>query len=185
MENVTKDRKEKFQWSEKLLDIFRQAHLKSIPEGFTLKELPREIDGKRVFDRFRATGGICDKAFNKNRATCSGHLESTIDTMDLILDHKYQPGFRPTFLDNPGAPAWVAYVDQSTSISGIYCSTYPKKEATDDEIAACKSYNNSYHENLKRNLPNWIYTYSFDYEKRLGILEQAGTGTTYPLIIVK
>lgn len=170
---------------QKLIDIFKQAHLNSIPEGFTLKVLPRELDGKKVFDRFHATGGICDETFNKNRATCSGSLKGAITTMEALLDNKYQPGFRPTFLDNPGAPAWVAYVNQTIDINGIYCSTYPKKDATDDELAACKTYNQAYLANLKKNLPDWIYTYSFDYQKRLGILEQATTGTLYPLIVAE
>lgn len=170
----------------KLTEIFTEAHKNSIPEGFTYSEAPLiGVDGKKNFARFSADGGVCDKQFSSKRKNCAGSLKNVITTQELLLDNKYQPGFRPAFFDKPGEEAWVAYVRQGLSVNGITCFMFASAKVSEAEKSACIDYNKAYIKNLKKNLPNWIYFYEFDHEKRIGKVEQAGTGILYPFIVVK
>lgn len=151
---------------QKLVNIFEQAHKKSVPEGFVYEESPLIENGKKNYTRFSANGGICDKAFSKSRKTCAGSLNGVVHTQEFMLDNKYQPGFRPAFFENPGEEAWVAYVRQSLSLNGITCYLSSFAEVTEEDRMACNKYNQAYLVNLKKNLPSWIYIYEFDHAKK-------------------
>ena len=164
-------------------DVFIQAHLKSIPEGYKLEE----VDS---YTRYQLTGGVCDKEFNVGYATCGGSLSKIVFTSEMIgSPNNFQPGFRPEFVDNPGKLAWVGYLSQGISHTGIRCqveSEYNEYQPSQSDIEECNNINKQYHENLKNNLPNWIYEYSLDSEAKIGKVVRMGKKReVYPLIVVK
>lgn len=171
---------------EKMLNIFLETHKKSIPAGYVFKENPeKKPDGRTNFNRFTATGGVCDKYGSDFRQTCSGSLKEALVTQELLLDNNYQPGFRPNYFDQPGQPAWVAYVRQGLFSNSITCGFDRKSTPTEEERNECVEYNKAYKSNFKKNLPDWVYFYKFDRQKGLGIVEQANTGAIFPLMIVE
>lgn len=164
-------------------DVFIQAHLKSIPEGYKLKEVD-------TYTRYQLTGGVCNKEFNVGYAACGGSLSKLVFTSEIIgSPNNIQPGFRPEFVENPGEPAWVAYLSQGISHTGIRCeveSDYNEYQPTQADIEECNNLNKKYSVNLKNNLPNWIYLYSLDTESNIGTVERMGEKREiYPLMVVK
>lgn len=171
----------------KVNEVFLNAYKASVPEGHTLIKNPKN----KVYEN-AATGGICDKSTSERNSTCQGSIKDPIYTSSGALSYfakdlsVVQPGFRPAFIDNPGQDAWVIYVKHGTNRGRVHCYLYDRDEQPQSDLDACTDFNKQYSENIKGNLPNWVYLYSFDKEKGLGIVEQMGeVRNTFPLLISK
>lgn len=171
----------------KINDIFIKAHRNSMPDGHAIIKNPIN-----KVNTYAVTGGICDKSFAKRNATCQGTLKepvyvqsipSIMTSIDLSI---FQPGYRPSFIENPGKESWVIYVRHGLYRDSLSCYIFYDENASEADKAACTEFNKAYMNKLKTNLPDWVYLYRFDKKKGLGMVEQLGeTRNTFPLIIAK
>jgi hypothetical protein len=172
-------------FKETLKELIKDTHIKSVPDGYTLTTSKLKPKLGSEYASYIITGGVCDKGRETYRATCSSTLNHVIYEDSFGYSSNFREGYRPTFFDEPGLPAWVAYLEHSVNINGFYCRLPSSYKATEAEVAECNKFNATYAENFKRNLPTWIYFYTYDKNKKAGWAEQGGSGLIYPLVVVK
>ena len=160
---------------EKINIIFRQAFLKSIPDGYSIRKTTVRPTLALPYQTYEIKGGIC------NIEKCRSKLEELVYTSNF-RHNKFSEGTRPNFFNEPGAQAWVVSINHGLVTNAPKCFLH---RFEGEQKAQCNDYNQLLMDSFIKNLPEWVYHYNYDHLNHTSYVQQGGTGLVYPMVVVK
>ena len=87
---------------------------------------------------------------------------------------------RPDFVKGSSERVWSGRFDGVIWEEQFKCSKF---KVEPENRALCEYHNETIKSTFHKALPEWIYRYSFDVDKRMGVVYQEQTGAVFPLVI--